>query len=320
MKSVKIFLTGITGFIGNRLAETLVENGHDIHAIVRYRAAEDFTTKPRRIEGISYYECNLNDYIGLQRIVTNVEPEMILHLAALSPVRHSFSNPIEYQYTNYLSTIQLIHTSIGLPCFRKFIFASTMETYGWQKQHKPFTEDLPLNPASPYAVSKVAAERYIQMAGKAYNLPYLVVKPCNTFGRQRSTEFITEYLITEMLQNKTPRIGSPDAVRDLMYITDHLNAYLTAISSPIDHGTYNFGLGSTLTMLELAELIKEKIGYSGKIKTGFPDNYPTRPIVDPFLSLDATKAKKDLGWEPKVSINEGLDMTIEYWRKKLQES
>jgi dTDP-glucose 4,6-dehydratase len=319
MGKFKIFLTGITGFIGNRLAEVLIKNGHKIHAIVRYRAAEDYSIKPRRIQKVSYHTCNLNDHIGLRRTLINIDPEIIIHLAALSPVRHSFTSPIEYQYTNYLSTVELVHTSVELSSLKKLIFASTMETYGWQEQHIPFTEDLPLNPASPYAVSKVAAEKYLHMAGEAFNLPYIVVKPCNTFGRRRSTSFITEYLITEMLQNKIPRVGSPDAVRDMMYVTDHLNAYLTSISSSINRGTYNIGNGSMLTMLELAQMIKEKIGYSGDIKVGFPDGYPTRPIVDPYLSLNSLKAKKDLGWEPKVSINEGLDMTIDYWRKNLQQ-
>lgn len=317
MKTSKIFLTGITGFIGNRLAEVLVEQGHEIHANVRYRAAEDYREIPYRIKGVSYHSCNLIDHIGLENLILQIEPEIVLHLAAVSPVRHSFINPIEYQIVNYLATINLIHTSLKLASLKKFIFASTMETYGWQKEHKPFTEDLPLNPASPYAVSKVAAERYVQMAGKAYDLPYLVARACNTFGRKRSTRFITEYLITEMLKNSPPRIGSPGAVRDMMFVTDHVNAYLTLVNTSVIQDTFNFGNGLTCTMLELAEMIKEKISYSGEIVTGFPSGYSERPIVDPFLSLNATKAKKILGWEPKVSLDEGLVRTIDYWQKTL---
>ncbi|MHA2093833.1 MAG: NAD-dependent epimerase/dehydratase family protein, partial [Candidatus Hodarchaeales archaeon] len=164
------------------------------------------------------------------------------------------------------------------------------------------------------AVSKVAAERYIQMAGEAYGLPFLIAKPCNTYGRKRSTRFITEYLVTEMLNDRSPQVGSPDAVRDMMYVSDHLNAYLSLINSSLTQETFNFGNGIVLTMLELAELIKEKIGFTGEIKTGFPSGYPERPVVDPFLSLDASKAKKMLNWKPEVSLDEGLNKTIAYWK------
>ncbi|MFX1282116.1 MAG: NAD-dependent epimerase/dehydratase family protein [Promethearchaeota archaeon] len=317
METYRIFLTGITGFIGNRLAEQLIKDGHEVHAIIRYRAAEDYLTKPHRIEGVKYYTCNLNDHINLRTIIQKVEPEIITHLAAISPVRLSFIHPLEFQQTNYLSTIELVHMSLELKSFTKFIFASTMETYGWQEQRIPFTEELPLNPASPYAVSKAAAEKYIQMAGKAYTLPYLIAKPCNTFGRMRSVRFITEYLITSMLKGEIPQIGSPNAVRDMMYVTDHINAYISAISSSVRSGVFNFGNGSTYTMLELAEIIRGKIGYKGEIKTGFPSNYPDRPVVDPYLSLNSEKAKKYLNWKPKVSIEDGLDLSIQYWKKNI---
>ena len=101
-----------------------------------------------------------------------------------------------------------------------------------------------------------------------------------------------------------------------MYVTDHISAYLSLLDTSITQETFNFGNGLTCTMLELAEMIKEKIGFTGGIKTEFPSNYPDRLIVDPFLSLDSTKAKKMLNWEPKVSLDEGLNKTIEYWRKK----
>jgi dTDP-glucose 4,6-dehydratase len=313
MTTYKIFLTGITGFIGSHLVESLINQGHEIHALVRYKAAEDYNGTPIRYKKVKYHIGNLTDDIGLRDLVLNIDPEIIVHLAALSPVRHSFEFPIEFQQVNYLSTIELIHTSLRLSSFKKFVFASTMETYGLQSKRKPFSEEQQLNPFSPYAVSKVAAEKYIQMAGEAYGLPYFIAKPCNTFGRKRRKSFITEYIITEMLAGREPLIGTPDAIRDLMFIEDHVNAYLMAISQISSGGTYNFGNGSELTMLELAYMIKEQLDFKGDIKTGFPKEYPNRPIIDPYLSLDTFKAKTVLGWEPKVSIQEGIDKTIAYW-------
>lgn len=193
-----------------------------------------------------------------------------------------------------------------------------MEVYGWQKTKKPFIEETPLNPASPYAVSKVAAENYVRMAGKAFNLPFVVLRSCNTYGRKNNTDFIVEYIITRMLKNKTVFIGTPNAVRDLMFVDDHVNAYIKCIESNVTSEVFNFGLGSETTMGELGLMIKNMINFDGKIIHNFPPDYPFRPIVEPYLSLDSSKARKILGWKPKFTLNEGLKTTIEFWKNKLQ--
>lgn len=316
--SEKIFLTGITGFIGSVLAKELLNyKQYEIHAIVRHRAAEDSASKIQLIDGIHYHTCNLTDYVGLTGLIQSIQPNYIFHIGAISPVRFSFSSPIEYQEVDYLSTVYLIHSALKLPNFKKFLFASTMETYGWQPIKKPFTEDLSLNPASPYAVAKVASEKYLHMAHKAYNLPFIALKPCNTYGRLGNSDFITEYLITQMLQDQKPMIGSPDAVRDLMYVSDHVSAYLAALSSPLTDGTFNFGWGSELTMEDLAFKIADLIGYKNGFEKSFPSDYPFRPIVEDYLSLNSSKAEKELHWKPQVSLDDGLKKTISYWKSKL---
>ncbi|MFX0204491.1 MAG: NAD-dependent epimerase/dehydratase family protein [Candidatus Hodarchaeota archaeon] len=316
----KILLTGITGFIGSHLARKLSStNDYEIYGLNRHYSGEYPALRQDFGQNVHLITGNLIDHERIRKIILKLQPSYIVHIGAFTPVRFSFESPIEYQHIDYLATINLVHAALEiLPHnFKKFIFASTMETYGWQASRNPFSEDLTLHPASPYAVAKVAAEKYIEMAGKAYNLPYIVARPCNTYGRKTNTGFITEYLITSMLQGKTPHIGSPDAVRDLMYVDDHVAAYITALQSPVTNDTFNFGWGSTKTMRELAEILKELIGYSGDIQIGFPDDYPTRPIVEDFLSLDATKAQKKLGWTPKVALEDGLQLTIDYWQKNL---
>lgn len=318
----KILLTGITGFIGSELARKLSETGnYEIYGLVRHYSghypstAQDFGPNVRLVTG------NLMDHIRIRKLILDLQPIFVVHVGASTPVRYSFESPIEYQQIDYLATVNLVHSVLELPSqrFQKLIFASTMEVYGWQNSREPFLENIPLHPASPYAVSKVAAEKYIEMAGKAYDLPYIMLRPCNTYGRKHNASFIVEYLITSMLRGKTPFIGSPDAVRDLMYVDDHVEAYLTVLQSTITEGTFNFGGGSTKTMGELAEMIKELTGYMGDIKKEFPENYPFRPIVEDFLSLNATRARSKLGWTPKVSLEEGLRRTIEFWQKEISE-
>jgi UDP-glucose 4-epimerase len=325
MSENKIFLTGVTGFIGSHLIKKL-EN-YDVTCLV---PSSDLGMQkiPGNVE-IKFGD--LTNFTKIQNIVEETSPNIIVHLAAVTPVRYSFEQPEIYQYVNYLGTINLVHAALKLPSFEKFIFASTMETYGWQRQRKPFTEDLPLNPASPYAVSKVAAEKYIKMAGKAFNLPYIIMKPCNTYGRKNTTGYIVEYLITKMLKNETPHIGTPEAVRDLMYVDDHTNAYIKAIEYDLGHDKerlenldsdpnyyiFNFGCGLELTIGQVAEKIKNMIGYEGEIAHGFPLDYPKRPVVEPYLSLNSTKAKKIFDWEPKVTLEKGLKLTIDWWKEQL---
>jgi UDP-glucose 4-epimerase len=315
---MKILITGITGFIGSELARTLVKEGkYEIGGLVRTASHKNHTEAIQDIvDDITLFYANLTDYHAIKNIVRTFRPQYILHVGALTTVRHSFEMPHEFNEVNYLGTINLVHAALDIPDFKKFIFASTMETYGWQKTHKPFAEDVLLHPASPYAVSKVACEKYIEMAGRAYGLPYLISRACNTYGKKFNTGLVVEYIITTMLQNKDLYIGTPKAVRDLMYVDDHVNAYLALLKVKRSNATFNFGTGLGIPMLELANMVKEKIGYKGKIIKHFPPDYPWRPVTEEYLSLNSTKAKKELGWKPKYSLDKGLNCTISYWKEK----
>jgi len=321
---MKILLTGATGFIGSHLLPKLLEKNE----VVCLVPSSELNFK--EIKGEVKF-ADLANYELVRKIVGDVKPEAIIHLAAATPVRYSFEKPEVYQEVNFLATVNLVHSVLKLSNFEKFIFASTMETYGWQTEKKPFIENLPLNPASPYAVSKVAAENYIKMAGKAFGLPYLVSKACNTFGRKDNIGFIVEYLTTQMLKNQKPFIGTPEAVRDLMYVDDHVNAYVKLVEHDVgnakkrmhlseedpNHFVFNFGNGLELTIKQVAEKIQKIVGYDGGFEFSFPADYPKRPVVEQYLSLNSAKAKRVLGWNPAVSLDEGLKRTVEHWKKTI---
>ena len=314
----RVFITGVTGFIGSQLAKTLVrEYNYDVYGLIRFSANENREAVAEIPDEVNLKVGNLIDHHRIRKILEEVNPNYILHVGAYTPVRNSFESPIEYIEFNYTATVNLVHAALELSNFEKFLFASTMEVYGWQTQREPFTEDLTLHPASPYAVTKVAAEKYLTMAGKAFDLPFIALRSCNTYGRKRMTGFITEYLVTSMLQNKTPRIGTPDAVRDLMYVDDHANGYVTAMHADATEGVYNFGWGSTLNMRELGEKARDVVGYNGPIEYGWPSDYPSRPVVDDFLSLNASRAREIIKWTPKVPLEEGLKKTANFWKEKL---
>lgn len=317
---MKVLITGVTGFIGGEIARELVkDNDNDVACIVRVSSNTNmFEPIKDIINKLDVRYGNFSDYHSIKKIIKDVAPQYIIHVGAQTSVRHSFELPLEFNEVNYLGTINLIHAALEVPSFKKFIFASTMETYGWQPVKKPFKEELVLNPASPYAASKVACEAYIRMAQKAYGLPYLISRACNTYGRRNNTGFVTEYIATTMLKNQTVYLGTPNAVRDMMYVEDHVDAYIKMLKSKNVNETFNFGTGSRTPMKEIAEKLKKLIGFKGQIVHSFPPNYPWRPVVEDFLSLDASKAKKKLGWKPKYSLDEGLKRVVEYWKKKLE--
>ncbi|MDO8589687.1 MAG: GDP-mannose 4,6-dehydratase [bacterium] len=316
---MKILITGITGFIGSELARKLVKDSkYRVAGLVRISSNKnDLDPIADIAHKVTLLRANLTDYYALQNVVKKFAPDYILHIGAQTAVRDSFEMPHEFNEANYLGTINLIHAALNLPRLKKFIFASTMETYGFQKEKRPFKENILLHPGSPYAVSKAACEYYLEMVSKVFGLPYIILRPCNTYGRKHNAGFIVEYLITKMLAGEDVYIGTPKAVRDLMYVDDHVNAYLTLLRSKEVNRTFNFGNGSGITMMELAKKIKSMLGFKGKIiAERFPPDYPTRPIAEDYLSLDSSKAKKVLGWQARYSLDEGLNKAITYWRNK----
>jgi len=329
----KVLITGSTGFIAGMGQNDFLDGGlvgelakkNDVFALVRPIA--EFKPDKKALGGVNIEYGELTDFLTMDKIVKKVSPNVILHLGARTPVSYSFEQPMDYQSINFMGTASLVTAARGLPSLEKFIFASTMESYGWQPPSRLITENATQNPASPYAVSKVAAEHYVKMAGRAFGMPYIIMRACNTYGG-KPFDTIIEYLTNSMLAGATPHIGTPDAVRDFIYVSDHTQAYLKAmefelgearereerVKSDPNHFAFNFGWGLQLKIKDIAENIRKLTSYSGEIKMGFPPDYPKRVVTEPFLSLDASKARKILGWEPEFDIDAGLRKTVEYWK------
>jgi nucleoside-diphosphate-sugar epimerase len=266
---------------------------------------------------------DITDYVSTRNAIKTANPDIIVHLAALSPVRDSFERPFEYQQTNLVGTMNVAHSLLELPDSnkRKLIAASTAEVYGIQEK-KPLKENTPLRPSSPYAVSKAAGDIYLQMMFNSYNLHGSILRPANSYGRKFDCSFIIEYLITQMLKGETVYVGAPDSIRDYMHVTDHVNAYMLAItSSQADGQIFNVGTGIGITNKELAEIIAKQIGFdSKKMKFGsYPPGYPYRPIISdqPYIVLDAAKIKKMINWSPTLDLKDGIAKTISYFKKQM---
>lgn len=307
----KILLTGGSGFIGGHLLPKLVEAGHRVYSLERYVTGR-YVLGARTATVFG----DLRDSFTIRRLVRELQPEVVIHLASVSPVAYSYDHPQEVFETNTLGTINLSEACLReVPSFKHFIFAGTSEEYGNQDKF-PITEDAELRPNSPYSVSKVAADKYLQYLHAAYDFPITVIRPFNTYGRKDNTHFVVERTITQMLQSRTVILGDPTPIRDLLYVDDHVNAYLMCLDNPNVIGeTFNICTGRGISVRELVELISKFIGFEGEIVW---NAIPSRPSDIKKLVGSHEKAKRVLGWQPKYTLEGGLQKTIEFWRKKLK--
>jgi len=323
---MKVLLTGILGFIGSHMAEKLVHDGHEVYGVVRRVANRNMAVIGNLLNDITLLSGDITDYVSTRNAIRIANPDVVVHLAALSPVRDSFERPFEYQQANLVGAMNVAHALLELPDpqNRKLVAASTAEVYGLQ-ENKPLKETLPLCPSSPYAVSKAAADLYLQMMFNTFDLHGSIMRPANSYGRKFDTSFVIEYLVTQMLKGETVYVGAPDSVRDYMYVDDHVNAYLLAIGNEkADGEIFNVGTGVGLSNRELAELIAKKIKFDmKKIKLGtYPPGYPFRPLASdqPYIVLDSAKIRKTLHWSATVSLDEGTDKVIAYFKKQYRPS
>ena len=154
------------------------------------------------------------------------DPQVVFHLAAKTEVAWSFDDYEDVSDVNYIGTVRLAEACRQLCTdFQLFIMASTMETYGHHEAPVPFTEGTPQYPMAPYAVAKVAAEKYLQYMQYAYNFPFTILRQTNTYGRDRNDFFVMERIITQMLTSNEINLGEPDPIRNFLYISDLIDLY-----------------------------------------------------------------------------------------------
>lgn len=306
----KILVTGATGFIGKELIAKLKDK-YEVHTLERYvtgRYSLDNNT-------INHY-ANLTDYPAVKTIIREVKPDYVIHLASISAVSFSYEHPIEVSEVNYIGSVNLAEACYKeVPDFKQFIFAGTSEEYGMtlSSTKNKLSEDSPLMPNSPYAVAKVAFDNYLKYMRMAYNFPYTIMRPFNTYGRKDNRHFFIERTITQMLSDLEGNVylGDPNAVRDWVYVDDHIEAYIKALGNEKAIGqAINICTGKGYTTKETAELIANQIGFKGKV---IWHSTPPRPLDAKILIGDNSKAKQVLGWELKYTLPKGLKDTIEYW-------
>lgn len=298
----KILMTGITGFIGKELKKSL---DGTIYGMVRWSHRKENTTGFNPVYG------DLRNYNDIVNIIRDIKPEIILNLGAITPVSLSFDKPFDYFDINTVGVVNLVEANRRFnPYLKKFIHASTPETYGIRPQ--PLTPDTSLEPNSPYAVSKAAADMYLLYAHRAFGFPAVLSRHANCYGRKDQNHFVVEAIMSQMIECKDEiYLGQKTPRRDFVYIDDIVDFYLKLIEKGRPGEIYTAGWNNAPSIEDVVKTAKEISGFEGKILW---DTIPKRPGEIPEIRLDPTKAKKELGWEPKVTLEEGLKMVYEHWK------
>lgn len=307
----KILITGVSGFIGQYLTKGL----HKDYEIWGLYENPDSMRKNPEIPPERSVIADLKDKSSLEVAVVDIQPDYVIHLAAKSEVALSFKNYYEVSQVNYLGTVALAEANRKFnPNLKLFLMASTMETYGHQP-HEPFTEETAQHPMAPYAVAKVACERYLEYMDYAYGFPYVALRQTNAYGRTDNDFFVVERIITQMLEGQICNLGDPDPFRNFLFISDLVDLYKILLSDhdKVKGQAYVTGPNNAIQIRDLATAIADKLDWSGQINWHTVDS---RPGEIYYLNSDPKKAKEIFGWEPKVTLSEGLDKTISIWKDK----
>ena len=320
---MRIFVTGMTGFLGDQLASKLLEKSHTLGTMVRNIASGDrpiaqnteSMIRGEKRKGVSYYYGDITDYLNIYDCLTKFKPDVIIHLAAQTSVAYSFTHTTEIFNVNFLGVVNMAEAARrGLPKLKRFIFSGSVEEYGIQSKF-PSKENSELRAASPYGVSKIAAEKYLKYLYDAYGFPAIIFRNSNSFGRKHNHQFVIESIIYQMIKGKSPiKLGDPTPIRDFVFEPDLLSAYILAAESnnkKLLGESINIGTGKAISIRELVKKIAKITGYKGKIKW---NSFPKRSLEIPKLQVDNSKARKLLKWKPNYTLNEGLETTVSYYK------
>lgn len=315
LKDKLVLVTGAGGFIGSHLTERLVELGAQVRALVHYNAAGSHGwLDDSRFKGqIEVIAGDITDRDSVRQAAQDVN--IIFHLAALIAIPYSYYAPASYVRTNVEGTLNIMQTAREFEAER-VIHTSTSEVYGTAR-YAPIDEAHPLQGQSPYSASKIGADKIAEAFHLSFELPVVTVRPFNTFGPRQSARAVIPTIITQCLTSKTIRLGSLHPTRDLNYVSNTVDGFLAAASSKKAVGqTINLGSGREVTIGELAQMISKLIGREITIEADERRVRPEKSEVERLIA-DNRLARELLDWEPRLSLEEGLQLTIDWMREHL---
>jgi len=307
----KILVTGGAGFIGSHIVDALITQGDDVVIVDNLVTGKKENINPRA----KFVEMDINDP-AIKNLFATEKFDFVFHLAAQMDVRKSVENPIFDAQTNILGGINILENCKNFGV-KKIIFSSTGgATYG-EADIVPTPEDYPQWPLSPYGISKVAFEKYVFYYHQVFGLKYVILRYGNIYGPRQNAQGeagVVAIFINKILHGDQPIInGDGRQTRDYIFVADVVRANLLALKTErVD--IYNIGTGVQTDVNEIFNLINANLNNQAK------EIHGEGKLGEQRVScLDASKIKRDLGWEPEVSIDLGIKQTVEWFRNRLSQ-
>ena len=304
---MKVVVTGGAGFIGSHVVDAYIRQGHQVVVIDDLSTGDRRNLNPKAI----FHSLDILDPT-LPDLLSEISPDILSHHAAQMDLRRSVDDPLFDARINILGLICLLETCKNLK-IKKVIYASSGGTVYGKQEVYPAPEDHPTRPLSPYGVSKLTGEYYLAYYQEAFGISYIALRYANVYGPRQSAEGeagVIAIFLRQLSEGRSPTInGDGKQTRDYVYIEDLVAANLLALESSYT-GALNIGTGTETDVLGLFRLLCDKTGSKAVALHGPPKMGEQRRS-----SLDISRAREMLGWSPRVSLSEGLDKTVEYYRQ-----
>lgn len=310
---MKVLVTGGAGFIGSHVADTLLQAGHEVVIVDNLYTGHRHNVPTKA----AFYNLDIRDLGGLDDIFAQEGIEAISHQAALANVRSSMQDPQSYTEVNVIGTLNLLELArkYGI---QKIVMASTGgavygEGYSEAGDRLPFTEKSWPRPKDNYGANKLSCEFHLDLYYQNYNLPYVALRYPNVYGPRQDSKGeagVIAIFAGAMLADQPTKItGDGKQTRDFAYVGDIARANQLALESDVA-GVYNVGTGVPTDINTIHSTLAEIIGYSR------PVTYIPRPAGEVLATyLDSSKAKRDLGWEARIDLHQGLSNTVAWMRE-----
>ena len=325
---MKLLVTGGAGFIGSAVVRLAIARGHSVVNLdaLTYAACLENLTEVSGNPKYFFEHADIRNREKLDAIFKKYNPDAVMHLAAESHVDRSIDGPSDFIETNITGTFNLLEAartywrSNGRPESFRFHHISTDEVFGslTSDPNLKFTEQTPYAPRSPYSASKASSDHLVRAWHETYGLPIVITNCSNNYGPYQFPEKLIPVMILNSLAGKRlPIYGNGSNIRDWLYVEDHADALLLVLTDGTVGRSYNIGGQNERTNLELVQTLCRTLDRLRPLATGFYydliEFVKDRPGHDERYAIDASRIQNELGWQPSITVEQGLEKTVQWY-------